>query len=345
MEISVGNSKQDPPVFKELILSTSFMTEKEVRNDQQPHRIRFFEKSSMVESVANEQHDLIKIKCTQPYTNRWQYGISFITIYTSEEVDEIKVERSLPVSTPKSSKKEVKIEPPKYSLPSSSKKSPKKMIGKFAFRDSSSSEDENHEASPYKQWKMKQDATKNTEKDTRKRIRSTSDSPDDQKVTKPKAKHNRNRVKGLMYDSDDDAPNERLQKKIDIDQKKEKEKEKEKEKKVPEKSNKSPTSKFASFLFNNDPTPSSSSPSQIINKSSSSKQPVKKEAKSKPFNKLLEDVTFVMSGYQNPERATLRQKALDMGARYKADWDDSCSHLMYVLYADILQKTFLMFNL
>lgn len=344
MQFSVAKSEQDPPDFKELILSTSFMTEKEVRNDLNPHRIRFFEKSSMLESVANQRFDLIRIKCTQPYTNRWKYGISFITIYTSDEVAESKVERPVivrsSVSTPKSSTKEIKPEPKLLSSSSSSllKKSPKKMIGKFAFRDSSPSDDENHDTSPYLQWKKKKMEAKNTEKDTRKRIRSLSDSSGDDKNSKHKTKQNRNRTKGLMYDSDDDAPNERLQKKIDKDRK---EKDKNvissslKTKSMLEKLDKSPTSKFASFLTSDVPSKSTSS---YINKKtlpltkaleSTSKPPTKKSSQYKPFNKLLEDVTFVMSGYQNPERANLRQKAIDMGARYKADWEDSCcTHLM-----------------
>ena len=48
----------------------------------------------------------------------------------------------------------------------------------------------------------------------------------------------------------------------------------------------------------------------------------------KSFSRLMEGVKFVISGYQNPLRAEVRQKALDMGARYSADWNDSCTHLV-----------------
>lgn len=48
----------------------------------------------------------------------------------------------------------------------------------------------------------------------------------------------------------------------------------------------------------------------------------------KPFNELLCSVTIVISGIQNPDRAHIRSKALEMGAKYKADWDRSCTHLM-----------------
>ncbi|PSN33076.1 hypothetical protein C0J52_21490 [Blattella germanica] len=48
----------------------------------------------------------------------------------------------------------------------------------------------------------------------------------------------------------------------------------------------------------------------------------------KPFGKLLEGVVLVISGYQNPHRGNLRNMALEMGARYKPDWDNTCTHLV-----------------
>ena len=46
------------------------------------------------------------------------------------------------------------------------------------------------------------------------------------------------------------------------------------------------------------------------------------------FDKFMSDVVFVLSGFQNPLRGDIRQKALEMGAKYKADWDPSCTHLV-----------------
>lgn len=48
----------------------------------------------------------------------------------------------------------------------------------------------------------------------------------------------------------------------------------------------------------------------------------------RPFNRLMEDVVFVISGFQNPFRSDIRNSALAMGAKYKADWDRSCTHLV-----------------
>jgi len=43
---------------------------------------------------------------------------------------------------------------------------------------------------------------------------------------------------------------------------------------------------------------------------------------------LQKDVVFVLSGFVNPERGNLRDKALQMGAQYKQDWGRGCTHLM-----------------
>ncbi|XP_046733414.1 DNA repair protein XRCC1 isoform X2 [Silurus meridionalis] len=47
-----------------------------------------------------------------------------------------------------------------------------------------------------------------------------------------------------------------------------------------------------------------------------------------PFSRIMEDVVFVLSGFQNPFRAELRDKALAMGARYRPDWTTDSTHLI-----------------
>lgn len=46
------------------------------------------------------------------------------------------------------------------------------------------------------------------------------------------------------------------------------------------------------------------------------------------FSKLLDGVVFVLSGFVNPERSTLRSQALDMGAVYRPDWTSDCTLLV-----------------
>lgn len=70
--------------------------------------------------------------------------------------------------------------------------------------------------------------------------------------------------------------------------------------------------------------------------SSSQSEPIRKKIKltknplpvTKPFSELLRGVVFAMSGYENPYRSNLRSKAMEMGAMYKNNWDQSCTHLM-----------------
>ena len=47
-----------------------------------------------------------------------------------------------------------------------------------------------------------------------------------------------------------------------------------------------------------------------------------------PFSKIMNGVTFALSGFKNPSRGQLRDKALAMGAKYEPDWGPGCSHLM-----------------
>ena len=54
----------------------------------------------------------------------------------------------------------------------------------------------------------------------------------------------------------------------------------------------------------------------------------KKPTKTVPLKEVLGRVIFVLSGFQNPQRGQLRDKALQMGARYEGEWNKKCTHLM-----------------
>ncbi|KAK3590492.1 hypothetical protein CHS0354_015481 [Potamilus streckersoni] len=59
----------------------------------------------------------------------------------------------------------------------------------------------------------------------------------------------------------------------------------------------------------------------------SKSEPVK-ASPAKKFGELMKKVVFVLSGFQNPFRGELRDKALEMGALYKPDWEKGCTHLV-----------------
>ncbi|KAM9299637.1 DNA repair protein XRCC1 [Gastrophryne carolinensis] len=64
--------------------------------------------------------------------------------------------------------------------------------------------------------------------------------------------------------------------------------------------------------------------------------PPEKPAKKKPpapaapveLNRILQGTVFVLSGFQNPFRSELRDKALEMGAKYRPDWTPDSTHLI-----------------
>lgn len=46
------------------------------------------------------------------------------------------------------------------------------------------------------------------------------------------------------------------------------------------------------------------------------------------MGKILKGVVVVLSGFQNPFRSELRDKALELGAKYRPDWTPDSTHLM-----------------
>lgn len=46
------------------------------------------------------------------------------------------------------------------------------------------------------------------------------------------------------------------------------------------------------------------------------------------LGKILQGVVVVLSGFQNPFRSELRDKALELGAKYRPDWTPDSTHLM-----------------
>ena len=52
------------------------------------------------------------------------------------------------------------------------------------------------------------------------------------------------------------------------------------------------------------------------------------DRKEKDFGSLLSKVNFVLSGFKNPFRGQLRDKAIAMGAQYDTDWGPTSTHLV-----------------
>ena len=82
----------------------------------------------------------------------------------------------------------------------------------------------------------------------------------------------------------------------------------------------------------NQPTTSAVASSSSSKASSTITSPTKatEANNTKPVKRwqILQGVVFALSGFQNPERSDIRDKGLKMGAKYRPDWTDDCTHLV-----------------
>lgn len=323
IEVQVGNKGDQDSDFKELLLTSSFQTPAESRNSDNVNRVRCFNKTAFVESNAGKKWELVKLICSQPFNSRVQFGVSFITIYATEE--------SKSVEPPKQEKKgifSVREASPDSDLDSSSlfsrwKQSkanvaeasftPSRPTAAAAIRDARNSIGERR--SPLLLTPTPASSRKRPSTET------------------PILDRNRN---NLLYDDDDEEEgNEALEQLIEKDKKRAEEQLKKESKKPESPKPKDATAPSKKFKFSENKKDDSKSRSQENEKDFDSVQlkPVesqkpKKPKTYKPFRKLLEGVVFNISGIQNPERSNLRSKALEMGAKYRADWDSTCTHLI-----------------
>ncbi|EDS37514.1 DNA-repair protein XRCC1 [Culex quinquefasciatus] len=412
VEVLVGRSGPAVPEFKEILLTSSFMSPIESRNSTNSGRVRCFTAKELVESVARERWDLVKVICTQPFNSRVQYGVAFVTLHSGGG------ERKDKPLVPAAFQRQIQEE--------GLKKEPSRVVqlGRFKLREESPDSDEGSEGL-FARWKAARSgadtqpvaskpattparaatstAAAIRDASTPAAIRNSLASPQAAKMTtkitpKPKPRlfdddegkeeasvkpRDRNRD-ALLYDKEDDKPNEKLERKLAEDRaRKQREKDAKEERerrerslseKKKEKLHDTSATKFKNFLFDEPETSSEkkSSSEKDRRKDEEAKRSRDREKKSsperkkrptesssgsrdrtseikkpkldkdreedeertrkpvtyKPFNKLLEKVVLVISGIQNPDRANLRNQALAMGAKYKSDWDSSCTHLI-----------------
>lgn len=63
-------------------------------------------------------------------------------------------------------------------------------------------------------------------------------------------------------------------------------------------------------------------------KSNNKKDDYSKKHKKIFSEKALTGVVFALSGFQNPLRSEIRDTGLKLGAKYRPDWTDDCTHLV-----------------
>ncbi|KAH8339660.1 hypothetical protein KR074_001958 [Drosophila pseudoananassae] len=384
--------------FKELLLSSSFMTPIESKNSSNQNRVRCFGASALNEDALKEKWTLLKITCTQPFNRHVPYGLSFVKVH---------VVASSTANTSVGAASKVKSLLPEKLM----------TFGGFKLReDSPDSESDSTQLSRFQRWKKESHqqapaattaaAIRDAGSSALRRLsngivgasssasttspaacfgRSGTDSPP---VSDAK-RLDRNRESLLFGEEDEDeslgeisAKKRRLSKQLEadkdrrrIEQEKEKEHKSSKSKRLSldrsaskeashskkeerssskedktakkedhsskevrtsekedkssrnvEKAGQNKSHDVSTTKVKESPRPSTqkrhSSPSGRAATPAKKQKILDDTIQYRPFNQLLRGVVL------NPDRADLRSKATSMGAKYKADWEPGCTHLI-----------------
>lgn len=236
MSLFYYNMKTYKKKLQEILLATTLMSTAECRNATNFNRVRCFHKDALIESVAASRWELVKIICTQPYSNQYAFGLSMVKIHAAPDATDTKVDKPLlPVS---------------FIANAAAQTSSASPFAKFKLRADSSESDSETGSQLFSRWKeakqqsttastantstaaairdssatpaslLKQAASHkprfSTVTTTTKKVPTTEEDADEtSNETAPKHK-DRNR-RAILYESDDDKPNERLDKKLNHD--------------------------------------------------------------------------------------------------------------------------------
>ncbi|XP_050416931.1 DNA repair protein XRCC1 [Patella vulgata] len=289
VEILVGKSTASTDQeYQVILMASTFMTPIESRNGNNRNAVRMFGVDKLSKAVAGQKWDRVKIVCTQPFNKNTPYGLSFIRFHSPSDGTE---ETQKPI----------------------------KKLGAFTIK---SEDGDNIKAGSLFADRTKDKPTESTPLKGAAAIRAVSKLVEETRspstierktASTPSPSASVSTSSSSSSSSSKPSPSTVKRKHSGSDD----------EEKRPQ--IKAPLRKQSTSLS-----------SVSSNKSHEDKAPPLKKIKSEPvkqspikeFSKLMEKVIFAMSGYQNPYRGELRDKALEMGGTYKPDWGRGCTHLI-----------------
>ncbi|XP_015228403.1 PREDICTED: DNA repair protein XRCC1 [Cyprinodon variegatus] len=306
IEVLVGNSSavknQD---YEVLLVTSSFMSPTESRNGTNMNRVRFFGPNQLQKSTAQEKWDRVKIVCTQPYSKNIAYGLAFVKFHSPPD------KTDPPTSSPKITK-----------------------LGQFRVKDESPSSGPSLQ--PGSLFFNRDNATKPST--------SLKASPPSDKLSYAAAAlqaGGSSQSSGQASTSVSASPQPPAKRKFEFSKERQSAPGPPAKKMSPAAS---PETKVTTSKHKQSPV---STPSPGTAKASSAQKSAEKKRESQakaepkpkpktktkteqqvPFKQILEGVVFVLSGFQNPFRGELREKALEMGAKYRPDWTPDSTHLI-----------------
>lgn len=308
------------------------MTPLESKSSNNTNRVRCFGKDALVPNVVDSKWSLIKVVCTQPFNKHVQYGLSFLKVHVQETkiLKEMGIEKNLVFNQ----------------LPENTKIGNDKLINvsKVKFRENSPDLENDNSTSLFSRWKKLKEIGKDQQVSAAscsnkssvaeiQRSVNKSINPQSEKTNPIIRDRNRQDIAfgGDVESGCNQTKLEFLSQYIEKDKAKRREENEQNNKtlkKIESSQVLNMSAKKLNNIIDNEHNIQEKSNKRQSSPLQKSVKKIKNASNYTTFNQLLKGVVLVISGIQNPSRADLRNKALAMGAKYKADWDSSCTHLM-----------------
>ncbi|XP_048859738.1 DNA repair protein XRCC1-like [Brienomyrus brachyistius] len=306
IEVLVGHSTsikdQD---YEVLLVTSSFMSPSESRNGTNSNRVRLFGPNQLVKATAQEKWDRVKIICMQPYSKNIAYGVAFVKFHSPPDKSDP------PAATPPLTKLgqfRVKEEAPSTS--------PSLQPGSlFLSRDSAPKLSASPKVSPQKEKLSYAAAALQSGSG------GSQPQPTGSNISSVQTSAKRKFEFSKEHHSGSSQP---LAKKASTVA-------------TTEPGGGVPKQRPKQTSAGNSGLNKSTSEQKNLELSEKRESPARLQSRTKVQNKpsevvsvkkILEGVVVVLSGFQNPFRGELRDKALSMGARYRPDWTPDATHLI-----------------
>ncbi|CAO2626505.1 DNA repair protein XRCC1 [Lemmus lemmus] len=289
---SAGGATAGEQDYEVLLVTSSFMSPSESRSGSNPNRVRFFGPDKLVRAAAEKRWDRVKIVCSQPYSKDSPYGLSFVRFHSPPDKEEVEAP-SQKVTVTKLGQFRVKEE-------DDSANSLKPGALFFSRINKMSSASVSDPAGPsYAAATLQASNAASPASPVPKALGSPS------KVRSSDTGVCGMREAGSLSPSLLPQPQESPKGKRKLDLNLE--------------DRKPPTG-----------APASAPAQKVVPGKTQGEGSESRVARAGPqeLGKILQGVVVVLSGFQNPFRSELRDKALELGAKYRPDWTPDSTHLI-----------------
>ncbi|XP_075849256.1 DNA repair protein XRCC1 isoform X1 [Microcebus murinus] len=292
VEVLVGSSAggAGEQDYEVLLVTSSFMSPSESRSGSNPSRVRMFGPDKLVRAAAEKRWDRVKIVCSQPYSKDSPYGLSFVRFHSPPDKDEAEAAAQKVTVT---------------------------KLGQFRVKEEDESASSLRPGALFFSRINKTSPTTASDPAGPSYAAATLQASSAACSTSP--------VSRAVGGTSKESP--KGKRKLDLNQE---------ERKTPSKQSaqllppavKRPKLPLPTHTTAAAPVPAPAQGPMPGKPRGEGTEPRGHRAGPQELGKILQGVVVVLSGFQNPFRSELRDKALELGAKYRPDWTPDSTHLI-----------------